>query len=92
LLVLFIRYRSGAVLYAWAINRGYKPAAALAMLRLKRGAHALVLNPDRSGSPHFITQIDHIYRIKNDAAALKRLKDGYRVDPEWTEVVGTSTA
>jgi hypothetical protein len=92
LLVLFIRCRSGAVLYAWAINRGYKPAAALAMLRLQRGDHALVLNPNRSGSPQFITQIEHIYEIKNDGAALEKLKDGYRVDPEWTEVVGTSTA
>ena len=92
MLVLFICYRSGAALYAWAINRGYTPNAALSMLRSKRGAHALVLNPDRSGSPFFIKQIDHIYQIRNDDAALNRLKDGYRVDPEWTEVVGTSSA
>ena len=82
------------VLYAWALSKGYKPKAAIAMLQDKRGSGVTILDDDRSGPRHFKPQIEHIYGITRDASAsldaLDALKDGCVVLPEWTEVAGTS--
>ena len=91
-----LRHRSGAALYAWALSKGYKHAAAINMLQGRRGSSVTILNDDRSGPRHFRPQIEHIYGITRDATAelqeLDTLKDGCVVLPEWTEVAGTSVA
>jgi len=91
-----LRHRSGAALYAWALSKGYKHAAAITMLQDRRGSSVTILDDDRSGPRHFKPQIELIYGITRDTTAelqeLDTLKDGCVVLPEWTEVAGTSVA
>ena len=82
------------VLYAWALSKGYKPKAAIAMLQDKRGSGVTILDDDRSGPRHFKPQIEYIYYgLEGEtSAALEVLKDGCVVLPEWKLVAETSVA
>ena len=89
-----LRHRSGAALYAWALSKGYKHAAAITMLQDRRGSGVTILDDDRSGPRHFKPQIEYIYYgLEGEtSAALEVLKDGCVVLPEWKVVAGTSVA